>query len=152
MWSSVKKKNTRPSHSVGGWLQCLDSDCDDERVSSKEYRGNNKDGLGDFWLFPYVWEDGCDNCYLGGEQRKQLHREKAGHPRAGRTQKPVDKHICGCTHTLQTRQPFMLYTKPFTGLIFTLFVLFSLLNSCRSLKNTFVAFSPQNDVKENRVW
>lgn len=41
--------------------------------------------LGWFWLFPYVWEEGSDNCYLGGEQRKQLHQGKAGYPYAAET-------------------------------------------------------------------
>lgn len=113
-------------HSVGGRLQRLDSDCDDERVSggqTTQRSNNNNDYLGDFWLFPSVWEDGRDNCYLGGEQRKQLHQEKAGHPQAAGTRSSrTNTHV----DTLQTRQPFMLYTKPFTALIFTLFVLFSL--------------------------
>lgn len=66
------------ARSVRGWLQCLDMECEDARDSSRQRK--QQGCFWGFWLFHCVWEDGCDNCYLGGEQRKQLHQGKAGHP------------------------------------------------------------------------
>lgn len=52
--------------------------CEDMRVSSRQRK--QQGCFWGFWLFPYVWEDGCDNCYLGGEQRKQLHQGEGRAP------------------------------------------------------------------------
>lgn len=57
-------------HSVGGWLQHPNTDCDGVKISNAKNTKNNIRFLV-FWLFPCmrVWEDGCDKRYLGGEQR-----------------------------------------------------------------------------------
>lgn len=139
------KTRGRRAHSVGGRLQRLDSDCDDERVSGRrrtQRRNNNNDYLGDFWLFPSVWEDGRDNCYLGGEQRKQLHQEKAGHPQAAGT-RSSRTHMW--TRTRYKHASLLCSTQSPAQ------VSFSLCLSCfLSKKNTSVAFSPQNDKKEKK--
>lgn len=99
LWSRVRKgtlsqthyHGKATTHSVGGWLQCLDMECEDVRVSSMQ-RENNGDVLGGFWLYRCVWVDGCDNCYLGGEQRKK--------PSGWRDMELTDKHMHG--HTSST--------------------------------------------------
>lgn len=71
------------THSVGGWLQSLDMVCE---VSStqRENRENNREAFLGFG--PCVGGcNGCDNCYLGGEQIKQLCQGMARHPEAGGT-------------------------------------------------------------------
>lgn len=89
--------------------------------AGRENRENNRDAFGGFWLFSCVWEDGCDNCYLGGEQRKRLHQGKAGHPEAGETWSSRTNTSGG--QTVRSDRPVICYTKPgsFKSSIFTLF-------------------------------
>lgn len=69
--SHTHKHNKAITHSVGGWLQCLDMECEDVRVSSRQREQRKQQGcFGDFWLFPSVWEDGCDNGYLVRRTKK----------------------------------------------------------------------------------
>lgn len=78
--SHTQKHTKANTHTVGGRLECLDMECEDMRVPSRQIKQRQQQGcIWGFWLFPCVWEDGCDNCYLGREQRKQLHQGKAGH-------------------------------------------------------------------------
>lgn len=69
---------------AGGWLECLDRECEDMRVFSRRRKERKQQGcFGDIWLFPNMWEDGCDNGYLRGEQSKRLHQGKAGYSLEG---------------------------------------------------------------------
>lgn len=111
---------------------------------------NNKDVLVFFWLFPCVWEEGCDNCYLEREQRKHPHQGRAGHPQAGETPS-------SWTNTSHKRQTFICCTKPesFKSSISTLCVLLYLLcfspaaplHASLLSKYSSVAFSSQKDAR-----
>lgn len=120
------KQKTETESRIVTWLPIIHQHCSTSVLNVMVWRATkrteNNIRFLVFWLFPCmcVWEDGCDKCYLGGEQR------------IGPRQDTVDWRQAH-KNTSYRQRSFICYTKT---RFFTKFhlhiVLFSLLSSLQA--------------------